>query len=116
MRSRNTKSILQFRTLLASMLCEHAVFSSPARHMKIPVKVTPNARTTRVLGWEDDPQAGRVLRVRLQAPPVDGKANKALVAFLAKEFGVAKSGVKIVKGETSRMKLLEVPATAVLPD
>ena len=83
--------------------------------MQIRLKVTPNARSNEMLGWEDDPVAGKLLRVRLQAPPVDGKANKALVAFLAKELGVPKSKIRILKGETSRVKLLEVPDQSSLP-
>jgi uncharacterized protein (TIGR00251 family) len=43
------------------------------------------------------------------APPVDGKANKALIALLAKEFKAPKSKIKIVQGETSRDKLIELP-------
>lgn len=83
--------------------------------MELRVKVTPNAKHSEILGWEDDPRAGRVLRVRLQAPPIDGKANKALVAFLGKEFGVSKSSVRILKGKTSRLKTVEVPSDSVLP-
>ncbi len=77
--------------------------------MQLRLKVTPKARSNEIIGWEDDPQAGRVLRVRLQAPPVDGKANKALVTYLAKEFGLAKSAVKVLKGQTSRIKVVEIP-------
>jgi len=83
--------------------------------MQIRVKVTPNAKGNEVIGWEEDPRAGRVLRVRLQAPPVDGKANKALVAFLARELGLSKSRVVLVKGTTSRSKLLELPDGTRLP-
>jgi uncharacterized protein (TIGR00251 family) len=83
--------------------------------MQIRVKVTPNAKGNEVIGWEEDPRAGRVLRVRLQAPPVDGKANKALGAFLARELGLSKSRVVLVKGTTSRSKLLELPDGTRLP-
>ena len=46
--------------------------------------------------------------VRLRAPPVDGAANKALVAFLAKSFGVAKRDVTLLSGETGRLKRVAV--------
>jgi hypothetical protein len=46
---------------------------------------------------------------------VDGKANKALVAFLARELGLSKSMVVLVKGTTSRSKLLELPDGTTLP-
>jgi len=48
------------------------------------------------------------LKVKLTAPPVDGEANKKLIELLSKEFGVAKSKVKIVKGEASRRKVVEI--------
>mgnify|MGYP000576976834 FL=1 len=83
--------------------------------MQIRVKVTPNAKGNEVISGEEDPRAGRVLRVRLQAPPVDGKANKALVAFMARELGLSKSRVVLVKGTTSRSKLLELPDGTRLP-
>jgi uncharacterized protein YggU (UPF0235/DUF167 family) len=54
-----------------------------------------------------------VLRVRLQAPPVDGAANEALIAFIADELGVSRRMVRIVSGFGSRNKLLEVDAEAV---
>jgi uncharacterized protein len=47
-------------------------------------------------------------RLQLAAPPVDGKANEACVAFLAEVAGVAKSRVRIVTGLTSRMKVVEI--------
>jgi hypothetical protein len=53
-----------------------------------------------------------VVRVRLQAPPVDGAANEALVAFIADEFGVARRNVRIVSGFGSRNKVVEGDAQA----
>jgi uncharacterized protein (TIGR00251 family) len=49
-----------------------------------------------------------VLQARVTAPPDKGKANEALVSLLAKAFGVPKSHVAIVSGETSRLKILEI--------
>ena len=83
--------------------------------MILRVKVTPNASRSEILGWEEDPVTGRHLRVRLQAPPVDGKANKALVRFLAAELGVPKSKVRLQKGQASRLKTLEIPDGTVVP-
>ena len=83
--------------------------------MTIRVKVTPNARRDALVGWEDDPRAGRVLRVRLRAPPAEGKANKALVAFLADRLGLPKSALTLVHGQTSRLKTIELPAGTRLP-
>lgn len=47
---------------------------------------------------------GNALKIRLQAPPVDGKANKALMDFLAKIFGLPPSRIEILKGKTGRKK------------
>lgn len=78
--------------------------------MQIKIKVTPRARENKIAGWQGD-----ILRVHVTAPPVDGKANKALVDFLADEWGVAKSSIKIIKGETAREKVLEAPDNVSLP-
>ncbi len=83
--------------------------------MKLAVRVIPNARTSEILGWEEDGSAGRVLKVRIAAPAVDGKANAALTAFLAKKLGIPKSKVVLAKGETSRVKQFTVPDGISLP-
>ena len=75
---------------------------------RIEVRVQPRASSNQILGYRDG-----VLRVRLQAPPVDGAANDALVRFLADEFGVSRRQVRIVSGFGSRNKLVEVEAVAL---
>lgn len=83
--------------------------------MKIALKVTPGARRNEILGWEDDyPQIGRVLRVKIAAPPVEGKANKEIVTFMAKTLGIPKSAVELLHGSTGRIKLIQVPDEADL--
>ena len=82
---------------------------TPFPQMKLHVKVTPNARKSEVVGWEEDPTHGRVLRIRIAAPPVDGKANTALRAFLADWLGLPKSQVSLEKGDTSRLKTFLIP-------
>lgn len=78
--------------------------------MKLALKVTPGAKRNEVLGWEDDyPQVGRVLKLKIAAPPVEGKANKEIVLFLAKTLGLPKSAVELVHGTSGRIKLAEVP-------
>ena len=77
--------------------------------MEIRVLAVPNARAGEVVGWEEDPRAGRVLRVKVAAPPVEGKANAALREVLAKHFGLAKSQVVLAKGSTSRVKVFTLP-------
>jgi uncharacterized protein (TIGR00251 family) len=83
--------------------------------MILRVRASPNARSSEILGWEDDPQLGRILRVRVAAPPVEGKANAALRDFLARSLGLPKSKVTLAKGETSRYKTFTLPDDTQLP-
>lgn len=78
--------------------------------MKLALKVTPGAKKNEILGWEDDyPQVGRVLKVKIAAPPVEGKANKEIVVFLAKALGIPKTAIEVVHGTSGRIKLVEIP-------
>lgn len=70
--------------------------------MLIHVRVTPNAKKNEVKD-----EAGR-LKVYLTAKPVEGKANKALIDLLSDHFHVKKSAIRIVKGEKSRDKVIEI--------
>ena len=67
------------------------------------VKVQPGAKTT-----ELGEKIGDAYKVRLAAPPVDGKANQALIRFIAERFNVAPSAVRIVRGLSSKMKTVEI--------
>jgi hypothetical protein len=71
--------------------------------VRFPVRATPRAGRTEIAGLH----AG-ALRVRLAAPPVDGKANAALVRCLARALGVPRSAVSVVRGGSSRDKTVEV--------
>ena len=77
--------------------------------MLISVKVIPRSRKNSV-EWVkgEEGEEGERLKVRLTAPPVDGAANEALVALLAERLGVPKRQVVIVRGATSRQKVVEV--------
>ncbi|MEO8615643.1 MAG: DUF167 domain-containing protein [Luteolibacter sp.] len=83
--------------------------------MKLRVRATPNARQNEIIGWEDDAQAGRILRVRIAAQPVDGKANAVLRDFLARSLHLPKSKVVLEKGSSSRFKTFEVPDGTPMP-
>jgi uncharacterized protein (TIGR00251 family) len=69
----------------------------------ITVRVTPRASRDEITGWQDG-----ALRVRLRAPPVEGRANEALRRLLAERLGVALSAVTIVSGETARAKRVRI--------
>lgn len=73
----------------------------------IAVRVTPKASHNRIEAVTEDGE-GPDYRVYVTAAPDKGKANKAVIALLAKELGVAKSTLTIVRGETSRDKLVEI--------
>lgn len=85
---------------------------SAANDVKVRIKASPNARTSELVGWEDDPLAGRILRVRIAAAPSDGKANAELTRFLAKILKLPKSAVVLEKGTTSRIKTVVIPDAA----
>lgn len=75
--------------------------------MKISIKVIPNAKQNEIAEGFDE--AGtRILKVRVNQPPEDGKANKAAIELLAKYLKVKKSAVSIISGETSRNKIVEI--------
>lgn len=61
-------------------------------------------------------QIGDRLRVRVTAPPLEGRANAALVKFLARQFRVARSRVRLVAGEFARDKVVEIDRPAALPE
>ena len=70
---------------------------------RFSVKVQPRARKTEVEG-----KLGDSFKLRLAAPPVDGKANEECVRFLAGLFGVPRPAVRIVSGLTARIKIVEI--------
>jgi uncharacterized protein len=72
-----------------------------------PVRVQPRARRDEVVGAQ-----GEALKVRLTAPPVDGRANAGLVVFLAAALGVPPGSVAIVTGHTARDKVVCVAGLA----
>jgi uncharacterized protein (TIGR00251 family) len=69
----------------------------------LSLHIQPGAKKTEVAGVH-----GEALKVRLNAPPVDGKANEALIAFLAERLGVPKARVILEAGQTSRSKRVRV--------
>ena len=69
---------------------------------RLLVKVVPGASTSNIAGW-----LGQELKVRVSAPPEQGKANQKVVDVLAKYLGLPAKQVKIIKGHTSAHKIVE---------
>lgn len=77
--------------------------SKTATGVRFGVRVQPRASKNEVAGVY-----GTALKIRLQAPPVDGAANAALILFLADLLGVSRGSVRIISGESSRDKVVEI--------
>lgn len=75
----------------------------PKGDAQVEVRLRPRGKSDELLGMEDG-----VLRARVSAPPVDGKANKALCRLIAKRVGVPPSRVSVVRGEKSRDKVVRI--------
>ena len=80
---------------------------------QLAVRVTPNAKKSEFAGWTADEKGRPVLLVKLNAPPVDGKANTELIRFLAEALGCPKSQVTLLRGTSSRQKTVELPAVVM---
>ena len=79
--------------------------SESASGFRLSVSVSPGGKTSQILSVSEG-----FLRIRLKAPPVDGKANDELIRFIAKELGLSKGSIRIMHGFASRRKLLEIHA------
>jgi uncharacterized protein (TIGR00251 family) len=77
---------------------------SAAGGVTLAVRAQPGAKKTAIVGVRGDGLTAQ-LKIAVQAPPIEGRANSALVAFLAETFNVAKNKVEIVSGELSRSKV-----------
>jgi|SRR5689334_11658457 uncharacterized protein (TIGR00251 family) len=74
-----------------------------AKGMTFSIKVHPRARKNAITGV-----VGDALKLALTAPPVDGKANQAVIEFFADLFAIPRSSVTIASGETSRNKVVRI--------
>ncbi len=68
---------------------------------RLVMRVRPNAKQNQLLGFKEG-----VLQIRIAAPPIEGKANEALVRFLSTQLGVSKSRLSIERGLTGRTKTI----------
>ena len=78
-------------------------YSKGESEVTIEVQVQTRSSRDEIFGLQN----GR-FKVKVAAPPEDGKANERLIELIARALGVSKSSVKIVKGETSRIKILKI--------
>ncbi len=78
---------------------------------RIAVQASPNAKKTEIVSFD-----GEALRIKLQAQPVDGKANEALIQFIAKKLRLPKKNVSITHGLTAKRKLIEIGLPDSSPD
>ncbi|MGZ8316784.1 MAG: DUF167 domain-containing protein [Telluria sp.] len=85
--------------------------SAVAGGVRLAVQITPNAKKTEVIGVLDE-----ALKLKLQAQPIEGKANEALVRYLAGVLAVPRSAVVITHGLTSKRKLIEVKSVTLTVD
>ena len=83
-------------------------FAPDGDGIRLRVRVTPRAKRSAVTGIVETADGCPAIAVKLAAPPVDGAANQALIAYLAMELGVGRSSVRIVSGEKSRLKVVRM--------
>lgn len=90
---------------MRSAICDTrcAMFHESRDGITFRVKVIPRAQRDEIVGVEGD-----AVKIRLHAPPVEGRANDALVKFLADVLRVPRAQIEIVRGETSRHKVVRV--------
>lgn len=66
----------------------------------LQIRISPNASKNEII------KENNSLKVKITAQPIDGKANKALIEYLSKQFRIPKTSIEIIKGETSKDKIL----------
>ncbi len=64
----------------------------------VNIRISPNAKKNEII------TDGEIVKIKITAQPIDGKANKALIEYLSKNFKIPKTSIKIIKGETSKDK------------
>lgn len=79
--------------------------------VRLAVQVVPNASRSEVAG-----EAEGVVRIRLQAPPIDGRANEELVRLLSRLLGLPKSAIDVVQGQSARKKMVALDAPGLTPE
>jgi len=78
-------------------------FKITGNDIKVKVKIVPGSSKNKIIGAYNN-----ALKISIAAPPVEGKANKKCIAYLAKYFDVAKSKIEIISGQTGKSKLIKI--------
>ncbi len=89
---------------------QNTFFNWKNNNLILHVIIQPRASKDEIVGLHN----GR-LKIRLKAPPVDGKANQHLVRYLAQLFRLPKNTIKVTKGQSSRLKTLQINAAGQFP-
>lgn len=76
--------------------------------MRLTIHLTPKASYNKIEGWAFNAEDQKILRVKVTAVPENGKANEALINILAKALRIPKSKISLIRGETSKIKELEI--------
>ena len=77
----------------------------------LTIYVQPGAKHNEIIGMHGD-----ALKIKLATPPIDGRANKALVRYIARLFEVPLSQITLKRGAKSRHKIIEVSASQIVPE
>jgi len=85
--------------------------SEVAGGVRLSVRITPNAKKSEVVGVAED-----ALKIKLHAQPIEGKANEALITFIADKLRLPKRAVQITHGQLNRHKLLEIQSSGLTVD
>ena len=86
----------------------HPPSSAPPASCQLAIKAIPNAPRSEIVGW-----LGEALKIKVHAPPVEGRANAALCEFLAEALGLPRRAVSVLRGDASRQKTVRIDGLAL---
>ena len=85
------------------MSARHPSAAAPVPSCTLELKTIPNAPRTALVGW-----LGSALKIKVHAPALEGRANDALLSYLADELGIARRAITLIRGDKSRQKIIRV--------
>lgn len=87
-------------------------YQQTSEGLKLFVRLSPKAKREGMEGLHTDPDGTERIKIAVSAPPVDGKANEALIKWLSKHLHIAKSSITLIGGTTDRSKTLLIKGNA----